>query len=338
MLATVSLGNRHVTVSSGQSVLDALIEAGIKVPNSCRAGICQSCVTQAISGEPPLAAQVGLKETLKRQNYFLACSCYPKQDLVIAEFDSTRYSAQVKKLVRRSPNVLEIHLQPDSDLLYQAGQFLTLWCNLPGMEDEGRCYSLASVPTLDETLIIQVAKVNGGCVSSWAHEQLSQGQQVYIQKPTGNCFFAPEDPDQPILLAGTGTGLAPLYGILRDALHKRHRGEIHLFHRGYSSEELYLHRELQQLAGSHEKFHYHPSVWSGCSDDTITEQTLEKMIGEEFPELKNWQVYLCGNPEMVKALRKQTFLAGVSMQQIFSDAFVSSRSEQGLEVEASVTG
>lgn len=323
MLATVSLGNHQVTISSGQSVLDALLEAGIKVPNSCRAGICQSCVTQAISGEPPLAAQAGLKETLKRQNYFLACSCYPEQDLVIADFDSTRYSARVKKLRRLSPNVLEIHLNPDRDLNYQAGQFLTLWCDQAGKENEGRCYSLASVPALDEALIIQIAKVDGGCISTWAHEQLTEGQQVFIQKPTGDCFFVPEDPAQSILLVGTGTGLAPLYGILRDALQRRHRGEIHLFHRAYNTEELYLHRELQKLEESHSQFHYYPSVWHDCGSDMSTEQTLETMIDEEFSVLKNWQVYLCGNPEMVKNLRKQTFLAGASMQQIFSDAFVS---------------
>lgn len=324
MLATVSLGNHQVTVDSGQSVLDALLEAGIKVPNSCRAGVCQSCVTQAISGEPPSAAQAGLKETLKQQNYFLACSCYPKQDLVIAEFDSTRYSARVEKLLLRSPNVMEIHLRPDRELKYRAGQFLTLWCGQAGMEEEGRCYSLASVPALDELLIIQVAKVNGGCVSTWAHDQLSEGQQVFIQKPTGNCFFVPEDPKQSILLAGTGTGLAPLYGIARDALQSRHQGDIYLFHRGYNSEELYLHRELQNLVDTHSQFHYYPSVWSGSGSELFTEKTLETMIAEAFPELGKWQVYLCGNPEMVQNVRKQTFLAGVSMQQIFSDAFVSS--------------
>ena len=166
-LPTVSFGNRQVTINSGQSVLEALLDAGTRVPNSCRAGICQSCLTQAKRGKPPCAAQVGLKETLKRQNYFLACSCYPDQDLVIAEFDSTRYRARVRKLVTRSPEVLEIHIDPDHDLEYQAGQFLTLWCNQTGKEDEGRCYSLASVPALGEPMIIQIAKVHRGCISTW---------------------------------------------------------------------------------------------------------------------------------------------------------------------------
>jgi len=321
-LATVSLGDNHVTISTGQSVLDALLDAGIEVPYSCRAGICQSCLTQAKSGKPPSAAQAGLKETLKRQNYFLACSCFADEDLVIADFDSTRYSAQVKRLVHRSPSVLEVHLSSDHELKYQAGQFLLLWCSQAGKEKEGRCYSLASVPALDESLIIQIAKVDGGCVSTLAHEQLSEGQQVFIQKPTGNCFFVPENPEQSILLAGTETGLAPLYGIVRDALQRRHRGEIHLFHNAHKSEELYLHKELQKLAESYMQFHYYPSVLDNCGNDSFSEQSLELMIDRKFPELGKWQVYLCGNPDLVKILRKQTYLAGASMQQIFSDAFV----------------
>ena len=38
--------------------------------------------------------------------------------------------------------------------------------------------------------------------------------------------------------------------------------------------------------------------------------------------LKNWRVYLCGHPDMVKATRKQAFLAGASMKDIYADPFV----------------
>lgn len=321
-MATVSIGNRQITINNGQSVLDALLDAKVKIPHSCRAGVCQSCLTRAKSGELPLAAQAGLKETLKRQNYFLACCCYPDQDLVISSFDPVCYNARVKKLVQLSPNVLEVHLDPGVELEYRAGQYLTLWCNKVGKENEGRCYSIASVPALDGSLIIQIAKVENGCVSTWAHEQLTVGQQVSILKPTGDCFFVPQNAEQPILLAGSGTGLAPLFGIARDALHQRHHGEIHLFHNANNILELYLGKKLKKLAALYPQFHYYPSVRVNEGNNLFSEQPLEEMIAEAFPTLAGWQVYLCGNPKLVIKIQKQSFLAGASMQQIFSDAFL----------------
>lgn len=53
-----------------------------------------------------MAAQAGLRETLKKQNYFLACSCYPDQDLIIADIDSVRHSARVRRSTRLFPRVV----------------------------------------------------------------------------------------------------------------------------------------------------------------------------------------------------------------------------------------
>ncbi len=331
-MATISIGNNRIAVNTGQSVLDALLSVGTKVPYSCRAGVCQSCITQAIDGEPPDIAQAGLKETLKQQNFFLACRCYPDQDLVIENFELDRCGARVEKLIQRSANVLEVHLVPDIQLNYQAGQFITLWCDRPGEDvEEGRCYSLSSLPTEDESLIIQIAKVEGGYVSTWAHEQLSRGQQLVITKPTGNCFFAPEHVRQSILLAATGTGLAPIYGILRDALERKHLGEINLLHSAKCREELYLHKALRNLEAAYPQLRYHEIVSDSYHNDSCSNMDIEEKIAHEWPRLNNWQVYLCGNPRLVQKMRKQVFLAGASSQQIFSDAFLNRHDGLGIK-------
>ena len=73
---------------------------------------------------------------------------------------------------------------------------------------------------------------------------------------------------------------------------------------------------------SNEQFYYYASVRNNTCNKSFSEEPMETMIEEAFPKLDDWQVYLCGNPKLVNKLRKQTFLAGVSMQQIFSDSFV----------------
>ena len=55
-------------------------------------------------------------------------------------------------------------------------------------------------------------------MSGWLGTEARPGEAVRLQGPVGECFYVPGQPEQPLLLAGTGTGLAPLYGIVRDAL------------------------------------------------------------------------------------------------------------------------
>lgn len=57
--------------------------------------------------------------------------------------------------------------------------------------------------------------------------------------------------------AGTGTGLAPLYGIVHEALRESHQGPIHLFHGGVTSRDLYCVAALRTVESLHPQFHYH---------------------------------------------------------------------------------
>jgi vanillate O-demethylase ferredoxin subunit len=51
---TVLLKRSNVTlpIASGSSILDAVLEAGVTVPSSCREGICGACETRVLEGVP----------------------------------------------------------------------------------------------------------------------------------------------------------------------------------------------------------------------------------------------------------------------------------------------
>lgn len=48
----LSRSGRSLTVQPGQSVLEAMEEAGLEAPNSCREGICGTCETAVLDGLP----------------------------------------------------------------------------------------------------------------------------------------------------------------------------------------------------------------------------------------------------------------------------------------------
>ncbi len=43
---------RDVDVGEAQSVLDALRDSGVPVPASCHQGVCGTCLTRVLQGEP----------------------------------------------------------------------------------------------------------------------------------------------------------------------------------------------------------------------------------------------------------------------------------------------
>ena len=301
------------------SVLDCLTAQGVAVPSSCRSGVCQTCLMRAVSGEVPAQAQAGLKPTLAMQNYFLACSCHPQGDIEVAlpEAGINRLAAEVVSVERLKPDILGIKLNPSRKFEYRAGQFLNLYRD----ESTSRSYSLASVPVMDESLAIHVRRVPNGLVSGWLFENLKAGDRIEISEAAGDCFYAPGNPDQDIMLIGTGTGLAPLYGIVRDALQSGHRGRLCLYHGSYDVYGFYMVEELRKLESLYPNFSYRPCVSEGDAPEGYAKGMVHEAALAEHPDLSGWRVFLCGNPLMVNAAKKQTFFAGASMREIFADPF-----------------
>ncbi len=312
--------------AGSQSVLECLTARGHAIPNSCRAGLCQSCLMRATRGAVPLQAQQGLNSSLVARQFFLACQCFPPGDMevALAEDSLDRFAAQVCAIVPLTRDIAAIHLQLPAGYRYRAGQFLRLFRD----EHTWRNYSLASVPGLDSQLELQVQRVAGGLVSGWLLEHVRPGESLTVSEALGDCFYSCPDATQNLLLLGTGSGLAPLLGIARDALASGHRGRIALYHGGRTAAGLYREQELRALARLHENFRYHGCVAEDGGDNGTRTGTALELALLDLPDLAGWRVYLCGNPAMVEAARMQTFLAGASGSEIFADPFFSPEAQK----------
>ena len=302
-----------------QSVLDCLTAQGVHIPSSCHSGLCQTCTMRAVSGNVPEKAKAILTDALAAQNYFLACVCYPQEDIEVVLPDAAmgKLEAQVTSVEYLNADILGIRIKPSQPFEYKAGQFINFFTD----EYTARCYSLASVPALEDELFLNVRKVPNGLVSGWIFENIKAGDTVTITEASGDCFYVPGNPEQNILLIGTGSGLAPLYGIIRDALLNGHKGKISLYHGSCNIEGFYLVEELHKLAQTHSNFTYIPCVSEGEAPQGYALGMVLDVALNENPDLSGWRVFLCGHPEMVKSAQQQTFFAGASMREIFADPF-----------------
>jgi ferredoxin-NADP reductase/ferredoxin len=318
-MVAIRYADGRVELGEGESVLDGLTRHGVPVPSSCRSGLCQTCLLRAVEGTPPAAAQRGLKDSLKLQKHFLACLCHPAEDLTVTlpTEAPAAIPATVRGLDRLTEDILQVTLECHAALDYRPGQFVSL---LRGF-GLSRSYSIASVPEQDAHLHLHVRKLAGGRMSGWIHEELRPGQTVELVGPAGDCFYVPGNPGQPLLLMGTGSGLAPLYGIVRDALGRGHTGPIRLFHGSRDLKGIYLAEELRALAGKHPHFEYVPCLSGPEVPPGFAAGRAHEVALAKIPSLRNWRLFLCGHPDMVKQARKRAFLAGAAMKDIYADAF-----------------
>lgn len=319
---TLNCAGRSFDWQDGQTVLDVLLAAGLPVQAGCRSGICQSCLVRAVSGKVPEAAQRGLSSTLRAGGYLLACSCRPEGDLEVTleDLPQRRLGARIRDLSPLGPDVIAVSLEAQASYPYLPGQYLRLY----RPDGVSRCYSIASVPGIESTIDLHVRRIPGGSVSAWLHDEARAGEAVEISEPMGACHYVAGEPLRPLLLVGSGCGLAPLYGIVRDALRQGHAGPIRLYHGSRSPSGLYLVDALTRLAREHGNFTYQPCVAGEPGLASIRPGEVLQAALSDHADLSAWRIFLCGSPDMVRSGQREAYLAGASLAAIHADPFLPS--------------
>jgi len=315
------LPDRTLTCSPNESVLETLLREGVEISYSCQQGACQSCMIQATNVTAvPHEAQKGLKDTLQNQGYFLACQCYPTQDLTLKLLHHEDFYTNGRIITKTPLNAetLLLRIACDDEMDYFAGQFVNLRRDSDGLT---RSYSIANTEWHARELEFHIRRLPGGRFTGWVHDELNIGDSVGVSAPQGACYYLPGRPEQNLLLVGTGSGLAPLAGILMDALRQNHRGLIHLFHGSRERDGLYWIDEMRALTEQYPNFRYTPCLSRSTTSESFAMGRANEVACATYPDMKGWRLYLCGHPDMVAQMKRQAFLQGVSLADIYADAF-----------------
>jgi ferredoxin-NADP reductase len=126
---------------------------------------------------------------------------------------------RVKRLVPETPDAASLVLEPaDEDgprFAYRAGQYVTLRPVIDGVAHP-RSYSMSSSPAVDPELQVTVKRVPGGLVSNWLLDELQEGDFIEAMPPTGT--FTPDESDRPLVALAGGSGITPIFSILKEVL------------------------------------------------------------------------------------------------------------------------
>ena len=320
---------RTYTLNQYESVLDCLLRNKEYIPYACRAGMCQACLIRAVDCEATPESKKWIKESLQQRGYTLACQWVPAGDVAAALPTVEEFSVpvQVRSIDFLNQRVIRLLLDvTDKSAMfhYFPGQYVTL-INQDGI---ARSYSVANAYEKDLFLEFHISETREGIFTGWLFNKAKVGDTLHMRGPSGDCFYSNNSGgDFPIILAGTGTGLAPLYAILHDALSREHQGEITLYHGGRTSDHLYYVDELQALEAEYGNFHYIPCAREDGGErqvDGLQRGRVEEVVNAKMDtgSLSRTRVFLCGAPDFVHGLRKQIFLKGASSSNIRCDPFL----------------
>ncbi|MCL5042755.1 MAG: 2Fe-2S iron-sulfur cluster-binding protein [Gammaproteobacteria bacterium] len=308
----IHIAGRQLSLPPGSNLLDGLLTAGVKVPSSCRAGHCQTCLLQ---NSQPLApddpASSSLSPEQQADGWLLACQCQVSHDLALTHFDPQHSAlpAQISGLTRLADDVLELRLQPRAPLRYKAGQHVSLWLD----ENLGRSYSIASLPQEGE-LVFHLRLYPQGAFSQRI-QHMDNGQTLYLSGVSGICHYDPEWADRPLLLLARGTAVGMLHAVARDALKQGHTGGITLIVWQRSDASGYWHQPLTEWAAAH----------PGVSYLTTNDNSGDQLLRQTGLVPRNAMALVCGSPAFVERQRKPLFMSGLARRQILDEAFIGSQ-------------
>jgi len=244
------------------------------------------------------------------------------------------YPLRVKKIIRETPETVSIVFQLPEDLKkefsYRAGQYLTIKKSIRG-EETRRSYSISSSMEWEEDLQVSSKVVKGGKMSTYLFNELSEGDTLEVMPPMGN--FVVNDRNAPLVLFAAGSGITPVFSILKEALKKGDQ-LIHLYFGNRSPEQVIFKSELQSLAQKFSNRLLVQHFYSSEGERLDTDRTKSLLNGLQDKELKQAHFYICGPSGMIESVNNALKKADIPTDRIHVEYFLATSEQEEPKAEA----
>lgn len=220
---------------------------------------------------------------------------------------SSFYKLQIKEVRPETPHAVSIAFNVPEELkpAYQflAGQYLNLKLTLDGKEIR-RAYSICSAPNSGE-LRIAIKSVRNGHFSSFANDNLKQGDLIEVGQPEGKFTFEPHPERQKNYAAfAAGSGITPIMSILKSVLEGEKDSTFVLVYGNKTPGETIFHQELHDLQLQYVGRFFVHYVYSQAKVDNelfgrIDKSVVNFIFKNKHREKEFDKFYLCGPEDMI---------------------------------------
>lgn len=308
---------RFIECGPDETVADASYKSRINIPLDCRDGACGTCKSLCESGSYDGGDYIdeALTEDEAALGYCLPCQMTPQSDLVLripstsaaAKTAAATYTATVAEIQRYSPTTVGFTLDLDDRraLDFLPGQYVNV--TVPGT-DLRRSYSFSSGPN-QQQLSFLVRITDGGAMSGYLVDGARVGDRLEFTGPMGSFYL--RELTRPALLLAGGTGLAPLLSMLEKLTQAPAAHPVHLIYGVTTDQDLVQLDTLEDYADVIPGFTFDYCV----ADESSTARNkgfVTALIDAQTLHEGDADVYLCGPPPMVEAVRGHIASLGVT--------------------------
>ena len=311
---------RFIDCAPTETVADAAYGAGINIPLDCRDGACGTCKVHAETGTYSSGEYIedALSDDEAAAGYGLACQMKPKSDLVLRVLASaaackTRpaaHTATVAALARLSDSTTSFTLSTAASFL--PGQYVSI--QVPGTTHQ-RAYSFSSAPGAPAEFLVR--NIPGGQMTGFL-AAAQPGDAVTYTGPVGSFYL--RDVRRPVLMLAGGTGLAPFLSMLEHLAATGTPQPVHLVYGVTHDHDLVLVDQLDRIAARLPSFSYVTVVASAASVHPRRGWVTQHLDAAHLHD-GAVDVYLCGPPPMVDAVRTHFAGLGVTPANLYFEKF-----------------
>ena len=264
-----------------------------------------------------------------------------ESSVVVSEVQEAPYNATLVAREEINPLLLVLRVQSDGPLFeFRPGQFAVLGMlgRAPRVAEADveaqpldpdklirRAYSIASTNLERRYAEFYVTLVNSGQLTPRLFALAYGGRLFMGPKASGLFTLDRVAVGKTLVLAATGTGLAPYMSMLRTMLVEDATRRVVVLHGARYSWDLGYRAELESLARVRPNFLYLPSITRPQEDPHFRGYTgriqrlLEEGVVESEAKVRldpaEVDVFLCGNPEMIEAAKQFLLARGFTRDQ-----------------------
>lgn len=201
---------------------------------------------------------------------------------------------------------------------YRAGQFLTFLFSFQGRQVR-RSYSFSSTPGIDAVASITVKRVVNGEVSRHLLDHLREGDQLLTLPPAGR--FVLEGQAGQLVFIAAGSGVVPVFSLIREALHYG-TGRVILLSQQHDEDSVIFKQQLEELVMRYsDRFRW--ISWLSAEGLRLNNWSLEECLGKLVPGEASEKAlfYICGPEAFMRMAAFTLKLLGCKDAQIKKEHF-----------------
>lgn len=151
---------------------------------------------------------------------------------------------------------------------------------------------------------------------------MDQGDTLELTAPFGRFTFSGSEHDSVVLIGG-GVGITPLMSILRALVDTAWKNDIYFLYSCRSTKDFIFRDELNDIQQRNANLHLVVTLSRTLEDveGFHRGRITRELIANSVPGITDKKVYICGTPEMAKAIKEMLQELGVPKNAIALEAF-----------------